>query len=432
MSASRKSSSASSPPGPPPYEAQLDKETHIRLLAEKEDFQRRIKERDARSTELQKTADAAEKKAQKAAETLAVERAERELLAAQVADREKTMKGEISDLEKRLREASARADRSDGSIEALQSQLDSAASLQRETRLELVETQRQLAEARAAIARAEGEADDLRTAGDRQNKSSSQSHGALSRERDALRADVNRLEQGLSAARAEVKCGEATASMLLQQLELARSTLGGQRDLAQQRADDAIATREEERLGREKAEEAAAVANAACVIRREEGERTQEALVHERATTQSLLRELEALRSEAGAARRRADALEKERVSAEAHATKLAASVAHEQATNARLERERTLLISACSRHEAYWRVEASDVAAGSPRGKDVDALHEWSLISQMLGRIGVNVAPLPHGRVPLKPPPAGPTLTPPRRAGLEVAAALAKTPELF
>ena len=68
MSASRKSSSASSPPGPPPYEAQLDKETHIRLLAEKEDFQRRIKERDARSTELQKTADAAEKKAQKAAE----------------------------------------------------------------------------------------------------------------------------------------------------------------------------------------------------------------------------------------------------------------------------------------------------------------------------------------------------------------------------
>ena len=154
-----------------------------------------------------------------------------------------------------------------------------AASLQRETRLELVETQRQLAEARAAIARAEGEADDLRTAGDRQNKSSSQSHGALSRERDALRADVSRLEQGLSAARAEVKCGEATASMLLQQLELARSTLGGQRDLAQQRADDAIATREEERLGREKAEEeAAAVANAACVIRREEGERTQEAL----------------------------------------------------------------------------------------------------------------------------------------------------------
>lgn len=192
--------------------------TFARLQAEKEDLVRRIHERDERSSELQKQAHAAQHRAHKAAEALAVQQAERALEAKGHETAETALRNELREAEERMRLLQTRADRADGAADALRAALEAACSESREMSGALSDSQRRLAEVELAAKRAADEAADLRATSDQRHTSHTQSMGSLESDCERLRAEVGRLEQALAASRAEVRSSSESAELARRQL----------------------------------------------------------------------------------------------------------------------------------------------------------------------------------------------------------------------
>lgn len=205
-------------------------------------------------------------------------------------------------------------------------------------------------------------------------------------------------------------------------------------------------------LEREKVEELLAASQAEARGLRSEAARTQAALSSERNAGARAWRELESVRADLVHLRRKHESLGKEHRACTEHASALAAQHAHGKEANERLERERALLVTAACRQEAHWRAvcmsisptaakgtgarhEDADVAAAAAAASasgaagacassgavpPPDALTEWTRLSRMLDRLGMDVAPLQcppagcvdHGASPSAPAPVATTPT--------------------
>ena len=131
----------------------------VRLLAQKEDFERRIAERDERNTDLQRKLSKAETRAREASEALVAERAERQLA-------DKVSEREIKSLKKQLEKQQAEAKEVIADLEGrghrATEKIATLAQAQREALEQLATSKAQIESIRAEVVRAESSVDELR------------------------------------------------------------------------------------------------------------------------------------------------------------------------------------------------------------------------------------------------------------------------------
>ena len=189
-----------------------------RLRADKEDMVRRIRERDVRSTEFATKLDAAEKKANKAAEDMAAERSKRYKLDQQLQDANES----IDQQRKELRSLIARLEKS-----------TTAHSMALE---QLTESQKELAVSRAAASRLDSTCEILRT------------------EREAAQQEAAELLKALAVTDARAAAAKQASVSMMEQMGRERGELSTQRDLAQERLEATQAKLEQERVHRAREE----------------------------------------------------------------------------------------------------------------------------------------------------------------------------------
>ena len=189
-----------------------------RLRADKEDMVRRIRERDVRSTEFATKLDAAEKKANKAAEDMAAERSKRYKLDQQLQDANES----IDQQRKELRSLIARLEKS-----------TTAHSMALE---QLTESQKELAISRAAASRLDSTCEILRT------------------EREAAQQEAAELLKALAVTDARAAAAKQASVSMMEQMGRERGELSTQRDLAQERLEATQAKLEQERVHRAREE----------------------------------------------------------------------------------------------------------------------------------------------------------------------------------
>ena len=333
---------------PPPAGARVE-----RLLAEKEDLQRRVKERDGRIADQQKQVAAAQQCAVKAAEALAIEHSGRGQDEEKAKHAETALRLDLAAVDRRLATLITQTDRVDGHAQALQAQLQVSARIEEELWFAVTSAQTELAGLNAAAARISQEAD----AAHHRHADTAESHAALQSEHDELNNDVTRLSQELAVARPEANASDESNRLILKHLLSEREGLSKQRGLAHVRMEEVNGRGVEERVQRERSDEAAAVAHAENRLRSEKVSRAAEVLQHERACVACGWRELEAAREETVSLLKRFESLERERSALAEHASAVGAQLAHALETDARLERERHYLLEVCCRQEQYWRL---------------------------------------------------------------------------
>ena len=348
-----------------------------RLQAEKEDLQRRIKERDERSTELMRQLAAAQKTEQKAKEALAAEQAMREQAERTNCDATAALEAKLSEAEQRCALTQARLDNFEGRSDACHDLVDTAAKKMREAQDALVEAQKLGAAATEKAALAESLADELRAEIARRDDSDAERRSALERDREEMQAKTGKAMQSLALSQEALRREEEACRRLLDQMERERESLNKQRDFTQQRLDDAMALREDERAERERATTALAVAQSECKSLQDLSSRTTAQWKHEVTNAATAWRELEAVRAELNAARRRVEMADKEKGLSETQLEAVRSQLSHAHAENERLEREqRDMVAERCKMevalrdaHQALQaRMEESEAAAGAAR----------------------------------------------------------------
>ena len=378
---------------PPPEDPRV-----ARLISEKEDLNRRIFERDKTIDSLQKQLAAAQRTASKATDALAAEQARTSEEKAQSEAATSDLRSRLTEAEKRVAVLSTSLERSEGAEGDLRRQLDATTKHERDLEHQLSDATNELQHRRSSMSATETEMAERR----KQQASSNESA------RDAnveLSADCNRLHAALIAAKAAERTADDTCKSFLKQMTAERELIGKQLDLAHQRIDTAMVRERELQLERERSDEAVAVALADVRSLSSEAERTQVTLQHERTTLAAAWRELDVVRAEMSAERRRREALDREHRAQQEHARAIVAQRDATHDANEKLERERQLLVEACCRQEAFWRLSCVRPADGSAPARH-DPLLEWTRISRVLDRLGMDVAPLHNVAAPSGSPP--------------------------
>ena len=262
------------------------------------------------------------------------------------------------------------------------------ARTEEDLRRTLASVQSEIAVLKAAAARSAEEV----AAGSVRDAATAEGRVALQSKRDELHRTVARLKAELAKTKAEAKRTDQRTFLLLKRLLSERETLSKQRDLAYEQMEAANSHTVEERLMRERSDEAAAVAHAEARLRAEEEARIVEMLPHEIACMAFVRRELDAARAEMASLQKLFARLEAERSALAEKASAAGAQLAKALEKNARRERERRDLFEVCCRQEQHWR---ACVARPTHVVDAVEALNEWTLASRALDRCGVEVAPL-------------------------------------
>jgi hypothetical protein len=320
-----------------------------KLLAEKEDMIRRIKERDERSTELMKQVAAAQLKAQKATDALAAEQAETQ--AAQFATAR--AKEKIAELEEKLRQLQLENERGKLTAAAKEDKLGGVDKMHRDAVAQLAESRVLCAQLQAQAAAAEGKCEEMRAERTRREAAEKDQEA----EREAARREAMQQQQALAAAQAKAQAGEEAAIRMVEQMDRERESLTKQRDHTQQRLEEAQKRKDEESEEREKAVTAAAVAKTECQAASEMASRATQQWKHEVDNAAMAWKELEAFRAELGTCRRKLEVADRERAARESHWAAMKEQLRYAKEENMRLENERRTLVIAEAAAQAQREV---------------------------------------------------------------------------
>ena len=359
----------------------------VRLLAQKEDFERRIAERDERNTDLQRKLSKAETRAREASEALVAERAERQLA-------DKVSEREIKSLKKQLEKQQAEAKEVIADLEGrghrATEKIATLAQAQREALEQLATSKAQIESIRAEVVRAESSVDELRAERSRRD--------VLDAKNEEERLS---LQQALAAADAKLECA-------IKQMEEQRATVSTQHDEVQQmqlRLDASHKLVLEERAQRDQADERARLVQEVLEAERSAMRHdVQDATTqwrHEQRNAASACSELERVRVDLDSCRAQLEMVHKER------GTWLALNeqYRHARAEAARLEGElhaATAMTRAYARHcRCTAPLAIAEHARYSTRGKPTPGARRGG-----------------HGHGPMWHTWEGPTLSPAERAG--------------
>lgn len=270
---------------------------------------------------------------------------------------------------------------------------------------------------------------ELRAEAERAAECSRVREAGLVSEQQGLRNELSRVQASLAAAAAEARASEQTQRTVWLQFTTEREALSKRADLAHERLGDSLTQLRSERDERGRADEALAVVRAEARMHQESADALRTALAHERKTTTALTREMDAMRGAHTQLRRHADSLERDRAAEAEHMAHVAAQLSHAQGTASRMEREREELIDVCGRQEAYWRlccVRPRPRDAEDARVAEREAFGEWTRLSRVLDRLGVEVPPmgLPLPRPALRAPPVASQATDGAEPAVRAAAA--------
>ena len=332
----------------------------VRLLAEKEDFVRRITERDERNTSLSKQLSSAQQKAAAASEALVAEQAERKLSDRLSAKHAKALEQRLEETEARIAQLEGAAHRSDERMSAL-TKAHSEAVGQRD------EVRSQLEASRVDATRAEATCDELRAELARRELA------------DEKRAEVE--AQRARALQQQLAAAVARAESAYDQSTRERS----ERDITQQRLVE-VEKQLEEACARHRRDEDRVTTTTELLEaeRRAAKHDVQDAVAqwhHEKRHAESLVRELEGVRMDLGACRKLLEMADLER----SGWASLHQQLRHAQRERARMEKELHAAMGTARAYARHCRCAAPLVIAEIARVPHAASDFRWTEESESM-----------------------------------------------
>ena len=264
------------------HDAQVLRERAERLLSENTDLQRRIKDKDERSAELQRLVTTSQQRASKAAEALAVEQAERK----QVEQAVQRAEAQATELRSQLHPLQVRVDRAEGEAAALRAQVESAAKQNEQSGAVLTTARQDTARVEEQRGRLEQQLTEVRADAAKREVAAFERASTLEAQRDEARAEAKNVQQALSTLDTEKHLLNQALQRVSEQADAERASMRELLTASQERLEYAMREHTQEVGEKERAVSLASVAQAEKRMLHELSSRVHDQLLHERQAAQ--------------------------------------------------------------------------------------------------------------------------------------------------
>ena len=272
----------------------ITREKCDRLTSENADLSRRVKDKDERVTELQKSLAAAQQRGTKATEQLISEQTERKAIELG----QKRAETEKANTAKQLSEAMTRAERAEASAAALQAQCDASNSAAQQTYAALERAQQEARQAAEQAARSDAAVGEMKAELLRRETHEREKLEAVEAQREASRGESSKLAERLAVAQTEARLHQEGLRRLTEAIEGERSNLKSLVLDANERLVLLQQRLREESVARERADGAAEKHLAEKTLLHDLSAKVHEQMLHERAASYAAQTAIDSLRQE--------------------------------------------------------------------------------------------------------------------------------------